>query len=240
MSKGDGRSGFKWLLLFSALLLPLLLYLGSWQLDRAAHKEVLHKAWHDDSVVVTSLSQLTDLSDTSLLQARFEGTLVQDTWLLLDNRTRDGQAGYELVGLLQSPSGVDLMPVNLGWLKASSDRTQLPRIDLPRLPDTFSGRVRRIQPAFTLADDLWSAGWPLRVQTLDTERLQLRLQRPVLPWVLEVAEPVDKNLTTDWPLATLKPQRHLGYAVQWFAMAAALVILLICYGRNALCKGADE
>jgi cytochrome oxidase assembly protein ShyY1 len=241
MSKGDRRSGFKWLLVLSAvLLLPLLLYLGSWQLDRAAEKEQLLNAWNDDSVVVTSLSQLHDLGDRRLLQAQLEGTLLPGHWLLLDNRTRGGHAGYELIGLLQTPQGSALLPVNLGWIKASPERSKLPTIQFPALPSSFSGRMHLIEPAFVLAQDAWSPGWPLRVQTLDVERLESVVQQPVLPWVLEVVEPVDKRLTTDWPLASLKPERHLGYAVQWFAMAIALFILLLWYWRNTLSKGVND
>ncbi|MCP8688472.1 SURF1 family protein [Marinobacterium sedimentorum] len=241
MSKGDRRSGFKWLLILSAvLLLPLLLYLGSWQLDRAAEKEQLLHAWNDDSVLVTNLSQLHDLGDRSLMQARLEGELLPGQWLLLDNRTRGGQVGYELIGLLQTPQGSALLPVNLGWLQASPDRSRLPVIALPELPESFSGRMHRIEPAFVLAQDAWSQGWPLRVQTLDVDRLESVMQRPVLPWVLEVVEPVDKRLTTDWPLASLKPERHLGYAVQWFAMAIALFILLLWQWRNRLSKGVND
>ncbi len=241
MSKGDSGSGFKWLVAFSAvLLLPLLLYLGGWQLQRATEKESLLKAWHDDSILVTTLSQLQNLGDKSVLQARLEGALVPEHWLLLDNRTRGGQAGYELLGLLQLPAGGPLVPVNLGWLKASSDRSQLPDLRFPELPDVFSGRVRRIQPAFVLAEDVWPSGWPLRIQTLDVERLQSLVQQPVLPWVLEVTEPVNQQLTTDWPLASLKPERHRGYAVQWFAMATALCILLLWHWRNRLRKGVND
>lgn len=241
MSKGDRRSGFKWLLILSALLLlPLLLYLGSWQLDRAAEKEQLLNAWHDDSVVVTNLSQLRDLDDRKLLQARLEGELLPGQWLLLDNRTRGGYAGYELIGLLQTSQGSALLPVNLGWIQASPDRSRLPSIEFPELPSSFSGRMHRIEPAFVLAQDAWSSGWPIRVQTLDVDRLESVVQQPVQPWVLEVVEPVDKRLTTDWPLASLKPERHLGYAVQWFAMAIALFILLLWYWRNTLGKGVND
>lgn len=241
MSKGDRRSGFKWLLVLSAtLLLPLLLYLGNWQLERAVQKEELLKAWNDDSILLTSLSQLNSLADKNLFPARLEGGILQGKWLLLDNRTRGGHAGYELIGFLQMPTEHSLLPVNLGWLKASPDRSQLPEIQLPELPDYFSGRMHRVQPSFVLAQDTWTPGWPLRVQTLDVERLQSLVHRPVLPWVLEVVEPVDTRLNTDWPVAALKPERHLGYAVQWFAMALALAVLLGWHWRNGVRKGVDD
>ncbi len=37
---------------------------------------------------------------------------------------------------------------------------------------------------------------------------------------------------TDWPVAAMGPEKHLGYAVQWFAMATALVGLYLYLGFN--------
>lgn len=240
MSKDDRRPGFKRLFVLGALLLlPLLMYLGDWQLQRAAEKEQLLKAWHDDSLVLHSLAQLKTLGDRNLLQARIRGELLAEPWLLLDNRTRHGHVGYEVIGFLRTEAGMPLLPVNVGWIAASADRSQLPALDLHNLPSQFSGRLQKIQPGIVLAHDQWASGWPLRVQTLDLERLQTLLKLPVLPWQLKLSEPVDSRLVTDWPLATLKPERHLGYAVQWFAMAAALAGLLLWYWRHPGLKGGD-
>ncbi len=241
MSKYDRRPGFKWLLIFCALvLLPLLIYLGYWQLQRAAEKERLIKAWNDDSFVLQSLSQLDTLGDQSLVQARIEGELLAEQWLLLDNRTRNGHVGYEVIGLLHTEAHLPVLPVNLGWIEASADRTRLPTIRPPGQAGFFAGRLRKIQAGFVLAEDQWASDWPKRVQSLDVERLQSLLNRPVLPWVLEVSEPPDARLTTDWPLASLQPERNLGYAVQWFAMAAALAGLLFWYWRKPEVKGVDR
>ena len=37
-------------------------------------------------------------------------------------------------------------------------------------------------------------------------------------------------VTGDWPLASIGPERHLGYAVQWFALAATLLGLYLWFG----------
>ncbi|MDN5862848.1 MAG: hypothetical protein L0H19_05295, partial [Salinisphaera sp.] len=36
----------------------------------------------------------------------------------------------------------------------------------------------------------------------------------------------------DWTDVGLSPMRHIGYAVQWFAMAAAVVVLFVLVNRR--------
>ncbi|MBF3306266.1 hypothetical protein HKW73_33805, partial [Pseudomonas aeruginosa] len=43
-------------------------------------------------------------------------------------------------------------------------------------------------------------------------------------------EPGDASFDTDWPLVSMPPERHTGYAVQWFALATALLALYLYLG----------
>lgn len=234
MSKEETGRGFKWWLLFCAFVfVPALVALGCWQLQRAAEKERMLKDWNDDRFVLTDLSQLSQLGDRSLVRADLDGKLVANRWLFLDNRTRHGHAGYEVIALLRTPNGSALLPVNLGWIQAPLDRNQLPRVDLPIDQHNFGGRLQRIQKGFLLADNPWEASWPKRIEWLDPGRLQRALGARIIPWVLEVAQPAGgSGLNTEWPFATMQPARHIGYAFQWFTMAAVLVGLLAWHWRR--------
>ncbi|MFC6671018.1 SURF1 family protein [Marinobacterium aestuariivivens] len=239
MSKKDPRAGFKWWLWICALLLlPLLISLGCWQLQRATEKQQLLQDWNDGTLVLHRLEQLQDLGTRNLVRAHLEGDLLRNRWLLLDNRMRDGRAGYEVIALLQSDSANALLPVNLGWVQASPDRSRLPHIELPARAE-FSGRLRRVEPAFMLTEDQWTESWPRRVQMIDIARLEQVMGRALLPWVLEVTEPVLSQLRVDRPLAQMQPTRHLGYAFQWFAMAAVLAGLLVWHWRRLRFRGLE-
>ncbi|GGO88182.1 SURF1-like protein [Marinobacterium nitratireducens] len=236
MSKDGGATCFKWWLLCCALLLlPALVALGCWQLQRAAEKRQMLQAWNDDSRVIHHLQALgPDSAD--FVPAQLQGHLLPDHWLLLDNRTRDGRAGYEVVAFM--PAEEALLPVNLGWMAASPDRSVLPEVELPQ-EALFDGRMHRLQGSLVIGEDVWDAGWPKRVQALDEQRLRQELGQDVLPWVLDLTEPVVAGLRVDRHQALMKPERHLGYAFQWFSMAAVLAGLVLWHGWNLRSRGGE-
>ncbi|MDQ6158685.1 SURF1 family protein, partial [Pseudomonas aeruginosa] len=53
--------------------------------------------------------------------------------------------------------------------------------------------------------------------------------RAGLPWEIRL-EAGDASFDTDWPLVSMPPERHTGYAVQWFALATALLALYLYLG----------
>ena len=66
-------------------------------------------------------------------------------------------------------------------------------------------------------------GWPRVVQRVELDRIQEQLGKPLLPFVLRLSPASDHGYGRDWQIRTgLTPERHVGYAVQWFALAAAL------------------
>jgi cytochrome oxidase assembly protein ShyY1 len=67
---------------------------------------------------------------------------------------------------------------------------------------------------------------------LDVQQLGNAIGRELLPMVLELDEGQPGALTPDPLTATqIGPEKHLGYAVQWFGLATAL--LMIYVGINA-------
>lgn len=61
---------------------------------------------------------------------------------------------------------------------------------------------------------------------MQLDRIQKQLGKPLLPFVLRLAPDVDAGYAREWELRTgLTPERHVGYAVQWFALALALLVL---------------
>ena len=56
-----------------------------------------------------------------------------------------------------------------------------------------------------------------------------RLGRGGLPFEVRL-EPGPASYRVDWPIVSMSPSKHVGYAVQWFALAAALLGLFIYLG----------
>ena len=224
--------------LATALLLPTLLSLGFWQLDRAEEKAALI----DRLEARRALPAITPQSALRLLEdERADRRVVMDAqftpnrFVLLDNRVRGGKFGYEVVAFAE----VDQLAValNLGWVRGDPSRQTLPTIVLPSGMQTVSGRL--YQPssdAFVLGENQLPAQLPGVVQQLTLsawqDELHRRLEQPVFPLEIRVGEFESVAFDATWAIVNQTPAKHQGYAVQWFTMAAALSLAFIFRSTN--------
>ena len=215
------------------LMLALLLSAGFWQLRRAEVKraiavEQVYREHKPPVVLEPAVAKSASLESWRHRLASARGQFRAEQQYLLDNRTHKQVAGYHVLTLLRlQDSDVHLL-VNRGWLPVGPDRRQLPNIAVDEYPISLDGMIVA-PPASGLMlgetgyDD---AGWPRVVQRLELDRMQKQLGKPLLPFVLRLAPAADAGYAREWKLTTgLTPERHVGYAVQWFALAVALVML---------------
>jgi len=217
--RGDWR-----LLLFSGLMLPLLIGLGIWQLNRAAEKEALLAHWQRLAVSGRWPEQLraAELGQPVQVTGRYGGR----TWLL-DNRTRDGRPGYEAITVFYPLEGPPVL-INRGWLPAPQYRDRLPPVQTPEAVVTLSGRLAPYPDPPVLADIRTPAsGWPRRVQRLPREQaLQEVAELP--RWLIRLQDGQQPGaFRADWAPDLMGPGTHYGYALQWFALALTLTILTL-------------
>jgi cytochrome oxidase assembly protein ShyY1 len=209
-----------------ALLVPLTLGLGFWQLDRAAQKRAIEEA-RLASYGALPLDEHQLRSAGAFSRVRIEGDYDGAHQFLIDNNTRKGVSGYAVVTVFETIGGQRVL-VNRGWTAAPVSRDQLPEVSAPE------GRVRvtatRWSPSSASTDtSAWGTTWPMRVQHFDGERMS-RIASAALPneWRLEEGQP--GSLAPIIIGAEMSASRHTGYAVQWFAMAAALVAMFVVLG----------
>jgi surfeit locus 1 family protein len=237
-SIGRLRFNFEWrLTAATCVMLPCLIALGFWQLDRAEEKRELEARWAERSA-----QPAIPLEDVLLLAAaerddrlaEFEGHFLADYWLL-DNRLRDGRFGYELLAWVDA--GDLVVPVNLGWLAGDPARQRLPLIALPEHLVTINGRVHRpglppfvdlerlpdprerVIPALAL--EAWQAG------------LSERFGKAAVPFVVRIDARSPWAKDARWVVVNQSPDKHTGYAVQWFAMAAVLALVFLLQSAHA-------
>ncbi|HEY5647678.1 MAG TPA: SURF1 family protein, partial [Pseudomonadales bacterium] len=116
--------------------------------------------------------------------------------------------------------------VNRGWVPVGPDRRRLPDTTVSERDISEQG-VIVAPPAAGL--DLGPSGyddggWPRVVQRVDLARIQAQLGSPLLPFVLRQAPESEHGYVRAWETRSgLSPERHVGYAVQWFSLAAALL-----------------
>ena len=66
--------------------------------------------------------------------------------------------------------------------------------------------------------------FPAILQQVEMERLSDSLDMDIYPYVIRLAADQPGTLPRYWPNTVMSPQKHRGYAVQWFAMAFAVLI----------------
>lgn len=217
---------FDWrLMLFTGCFLPLLIGLGIWQLDRAGQKQVMLDQWQQEALELP-WNELVARGLDSGRPVSLSGVYGNRTWLL-DNRTRSGIPGYEVLTDFHPTVGPPVV-VNRGWVPAPRSRQALPSISTPGATVMLEGRLADYPEPPVLSERSEPAGsWPRRVQTLPRETANQSV--PGLPGAIVrlAGKEQPGAFRADWQVDVMGPQTHYGYAAQWFALAVALTILTV-------------
>ena len=231
---------FRWqlntkLLLFTLIFLPVTVALGFWQLDRETEKrEILEQLEQRQELGPVAVGQIDLTIDQNYLPVIASGRFDQDRYFLLENRIRDGRPGYEVLTPVYVENTGDVLLVNRGWVLASQDRAIFPDIVTPERIVRLSGYLYRSSggAGFLIGDEIWRNEWPERVISADISQLEERLGEPLAAYQFRLDQNSDAGLQTGWEIVTVYPEKHRGYAVQWFMMAAALCLLTLFASSN--------
>lgn len=211
------------------LLLPLLVFLGFWQLGRGEQKRVLLENYAERRAAEPTPFDQLPTEDPAFRRVHLYGRFDAEHSVLLDNRTRDGKAGVELLQpFLDQASGVWLL-LNRGWLPWPDRRTP-PVFTTPSQALNLDAWVYVAPGAtFQLQADPAGAKWPRLITAVAPATLWTELGRSGFAYELRV-ESGPASYLVDWPVVAMGPEKHLGYAVQWFALAVALFGLYLYLG----------
>lgn len=227
--------------LVNLLVIFVLLSLAYWQWQRAEQKQqslaTLAHWQTQQALSLNELIEITALSDSNLMNNDGVSMAFTGRWLkpyvwLLDNQTVKGRAGYDVLIPVQqidseNPGREIIALVNLGWVAAPPQRSELPAI---RLPDDVSvqGVYRANPDGLLLGKNVEDVGqWPMRLQKIDTPLLGSYLPETLLRGVIYQQQ--SSPFLVHYHPVVLPPERHKAYALQWFLLAiAALLMGLAC------------
>jgi surfeit locus 1 family protein len=195
-----------WALALAAVACAAGIALGNWQSRRAEEKRA-----SPPRVVV-------------------EGEFVPRYTVYLDNKTRRGRTGYEVVTPLKLRGSSSHVLVNRGWIEAGKTRDALPEVATPAGEVRVEGFALERLPKLLLLDD--SKG-KLR-QTLDIDAYGAETGLRLEPRVIEQHSDLRDGLARDWPPRGAGAEKHEGYALQWYSLAALAVMLavVLSFKRN--------
>jgi len=214
------------------LLLPLLLALGFWQLSRAEEKRLLLAEYEaiKQAPPITAGELFTQATPKDGQPVLLRGQFDDKHSLLLDNRTRDGRAGVELLQPFQDKDSGLWLLVNRGWLPWPDRRTP-PVFATPAGEQQLIARVYLAKKSWFQLANTRSDKWPQLIIAVEPQNLWPQLERDGLPWQLRLQDGAAAYVT-DWQVINMPPAKHTGYAVQWFALAATLAGLYLYLGRH--------
>lgn len=218
-----------WSTLAAAAGVAVTVALGLWQLGRAEEKSALMAARE------AALREAPiHLGQTQVALAAVEGRRVEARGhfdarglILLDNRVRHGQAGYEVVMPLRIEGGTMHVLVNRGWVRGNADRTRLPEVNTPANEVRVVGlavvpgrRVFELSDA-TVQGPVW--------QNLDFERYRAHTGYALQPVMIQQTNDTGDGLVREWPTPARSIDVHRSYAVQWFALAILIAVVYLWF-----------
>ena len=217
------------------IFLSLFISLGFWQLDRAEYKRNLYNDFENrQSAVAINLDQdnNSNLEKKELIwrHVNAKGEFLEQYQILLDNQVYDTHAGYFVYTPFKIANSDSYVLVNRGWLRADADRSVSPKIEMTKGMVLIKGAVKETPKTGLLLKELPPEKvneTTYRVQRIDLEEISALTKVNLLPYIVRLEPESDNGYTRKWRLPGSDESMHNGYAFQWFAFAAALVIIYL-------------
>lgn len=206
--------------------------LGTWQWQRGVDKQV-RIARQQAALQGTPLPLATVLRQPqagTVRRVEGRGRLLPPL-LLLDNQQRAGRVGLRAYAVSQVEAAERHLLVDLGWVAMSPARV-VPSLTLPGGEVELAGLLADWPgQGLRLAEHVWPEQGASQVllNHLDRDEIERALGVSLAPGVLRLSPGLDYGYARDLELLpnTLPPERHFGYAVQWFALAATVAVVYL-------------
>lgn len=217
--------------------------LGTWQLDRAREKRTLVASFQRGADSTVELGAGVEFDALPRYQhVRAAGQYLPERQVLIDNMpSQAGRPGYRVLTPLRVAGSDRLLLVDRGWVPLGASRDTLPDVRVSTAARSVWGRLDvppapgvRVGEAGVAGD----AGWP-RVLNFPREAdFERALGEPVEGRILLLDPAAPDGYERAWrPALQFGPERHYGYAVQWFAFAAVALILFIALNLRRIDAG---
>ncbi|HRQ65217.1 MAG TPA: SURF1 family protein [Xanthomonadaceae bacterium] len=251
----SGSRRLLWLIA-TLLLAALFAGLGRWQLDRGQLKQRMLEDF--EAAVAASPQPIGRYLDQASLPLRADlfkdgedaplaydgpslparvaarGRFDVAASVILDNQVLEGRPGAQVLTLFQPQSAARPVLVNLGW--QALDRN---RIAPPELPDGEVALRGLLVPPPSVGLRLGNAAWqpgapPPLLAYLDIAALREQMGVDLFEGQLLLDADIEFGLVRHWQALpnTIPPERHRGYAVQWFGLALAVLATYLVLTRR--------
>ena len=227
-------------------------YLGLWQWRKGDLRHAQWDRFAQGSDHVVPLGSGSVAAIERFQRISLEGRFDVEHQFLLDNRTHEGRAGFEVLTPLRRPSGATVL-IDRGWVPFSGVRARLPDVAFKpsaaqagstgfRSSDDveLTGRVADLpSPGLASGRAPPVAGpWPKLTSFPSMGQLSAALGTELEPRIVLLDPQAADGYVRDWHPPGLQPLRHWSYAVQWWCFA--VVLLMLWVGLNIRKVAADR
>lgn len=225
-------------LIVAAAGIALTISLGNWQSRRGDAKEALQAEWdaaqRHEPIDVASRTALESVTAALPRRVRLRGVFVPSASVYLDNRMRQGVAGFDLVTPLAIGDTLPLVLVDRGWIaRDMQDRTRMPAAPVPGevvIEGLAVARMPRLLELGGTQEQRLPGIW----QNLEFETFEQVHGRRVARFVVQQTSEAPDGLVRDRARPATGVEKHRGYALQWYSLAALIAGLSAWFGYREL------
>ena len=256
--KNNRKTAAVYLVFFMSL--SLLLTLGGWQLNRGLEKSAIEKLLaHSPNQYITIDRIPPNWDALAYRRVRLEGDWLEgapevaNAHFLLANRIHQGRLGYEVFSPFQLAADGATLLVNRGWIGADTwnENTAPDELSdklLGELQNTLKidqqsqievhGQLYLPHKGLTLgaayhAPPAGQSQWPKVIQYFDAPALSAVFGSALQPASLALDTNHPGAFVRIWRAYSMNATRHFAYAVQWWGLAATLLVFGVIWQRQS-------
>ena len=234
--------------LLALIFIYLFVLLGLWQLDRAEQKRTVYAEFENrqsSEALDFNQEKNNQLDKKELIwrQLKANGAFFEQYQILLDNQVEDTHAGYYIYTPFKLDQSEAVVLVNRGWLVANADRTVSPELTVTEGLVNINAVAKEIPRTGLLLKEMppeQMSKTVYRVQRINIEELEELTKTTLLPYIIRLESESEHGYLRNWRLPGSGVSMHNGYAFQWFAFAATLLIIYIVLNVENTSKAGRE
>lgn len=216
-----------WTIVITIISVIIFVELGKWQLSRAEEKNAQHEQLEQyaKQSAITLPGALVKLKDFQYREVEVSGEYLPEYTIYLDNKIYQGRAGYHVITPLKISNSELHVVVNRGWIPTGSDRSVLPPVmeirgELKIEGVAASPKIKTLELSDKIVEGrVWD--------NFNLQRYQEVTGLTMQPLMLLQKSDEKDGLIRDWSKPDSGASKNIGYAVQWFSLAATAVIIFI-------------
>ena len=214
------------ILIFAIIFVPITISLGMWQIERANEKKLII-ANYDKLLVSAPIALQKNQILNNWQPIETTGTY-EDTIVYEDNAINNGKAGFKVYHLFRNDDGTFIF-IHRGFIERNLIKNNLPEVEIPTEKKSIYGTtlfkqnntfVKNIEESDSRIIQEFNA-------SLLIDKYPMLKDKYLHPFLFNLdIRDVNKYQPIEKPV-NMTASKHIGYAIQWFGLCAALIILTI-------------